>query len=360
LRNAARLLSAIAIGTTLLPLSTTGRAWVRIWDFPRIHLAALNALSLIAMRKWTKGGALDSGIAAGLVGCGAYQLRKILPYTPLHPKQVMCSEQSVRERRIRLLTYNLYMINRHAADVQRMLQRADPDIICLLEPDKWWQEKMRPRWSNDGQEPVPPKELMKGYEYAPEQYVVFKDDELRQLRPKTSPDMQILRSVRLSEIDPVYFETSYYVVPDRAGERAYALLFAALKKTQYVALAKLAMHGREHIMVLRPGVQGILAHTMYYRDEIRAENEYPANMSVVDAKALELATTFVEAIAGPFTPEAFKDTYRAEVQSLISGKIKREEVAASGTPAESARAPVADMIEALNRSSVDLEGSDPA
>jgi DNA end-binding protein Ku len=201
-----------------------------------------------------------------------------------------------------------------------------------------------------GEEPVLRQEIMKGYEYAPEQYVVFKDEELCRLRPKTSPDMQILRSVRLPEIDPVYFETSYYVVPDRAGERPYALLYAALQKTEYVALAKVAMHGREHIIVLRPAARGIVAHTMYYRDEIRAENEYPANMSAVAARELELATTFVEAIAGPFAPEEFKDTYREEVESLISGKIGRKEVAASSPPKAPAATPVADMIDTLKRS----------
>lgn len=200
-------------------------------------------------------------------------------------------------------------------------------------------------------QPVPRQDTMKGYEYAPEQYVVFKDDELRRLRPKTSAEMQILRSVRLPEIDPIYFETSYYVVPDRAGERAYALLFAALKKTEYVALAKVAMHGREHVMVIRPASRGLLAHTMFYGDEIGAENEYPANTTGIAAKELQLATTFVEAIAGPFAPEEFKDTYREEVESLIAQKIERREVAASSGPSiKPAAAPVVDIMEALKKS----------
>ena len=87
--------------------------------------------------------------------------------------------------------------------------------------------------------------------------------------------------VRLAEIGPVYFESSYYIIPDRAGERAYALLFAALQKAEHVALAKVTMHGREHIIVVRPGRKGLLAHTMYYNDEIRAENEFQPDLSLV-------------------------------------------------------------------------------
>jgi len=200
------------------------------------------------------------------------------------------------------------------------------------------------------QRPVPREELLRGYEVAPDQYVTFSNEELGKLRPTTSPDMQILRSVRLPEIDPVYFETSYYVMPDKGGERAYALLFAALEKTQYVAIAKVAMHGREHILVVRPGHKGLLAHTMFYNDEIRAGNEFQTDTSEVTAKELELATKFVEAISGPFAPEEFKDTYREQVQNLISSKIENKQVAASATATPRAAAPVVNILDALKRS----------
>jgi DNA end-binding protein Ku len=200
------------------------------------------------------------------------------------------------------------------------------------------------------EQPVPREELVRGYEVAPEQYVTFSNEELRKLRPTTSPDMQILRSVRLADIDPVYFETSYYVVPDRGGERAYALLFAALQKTQYVAIAKVAMHGREHIMVVRPGRKGLLAHTMYYNNEIRAENEFQTNASEVAPKELDLATTFVEAISGPFAPEEFKDSYGENVQNLISSKVERKQVAVSAPASQPATAPVVNILDALKKS----------
>jgi DNA end-binding protein Ku len=204
--------------------------------------------------------------------------------------------------------------------------------------------------SGSDERPVPKQELLRGYEVAPELYVTFSNEELRKIRPATSPEMQILRSVRLAEIDPVYFETSYYVVPDKGGERAYALLFEALRKTEYVALAKVAMHGREHIVAVRPGKRGLLAHTMFYNDEVRAGNEYQTDAAGVAPKELELARTFVEAIAGPFAPEEFKDSYRENVQSLISSKLERKEIAASSPAPQTAAAPVVNILDALKKS----------
>src|SRR5579862_972133 len=101
--------------------------------------------------------------------------------------------------------------------------------------------------------------------------------------------MEIVRSVKLSEIDPVFFETSYYVTPDRGGEKSYAILFKALKETQHVALARVGMYGREHVVIVRPGEHGMLAHTMFYVDEVRFENEFHADAEGVGAKELELA-----------------------------------------------------------------------
>lgn len=196
----------------------------------------------------------------------------------------------------------------------------------------------------------PRQDLIKGYEVAPEQFVTFKNEELRSLRAATSPDMQVIRSVRLADIDPVYFETSYYVVPGNGGERPYSLLFAALQETSSVAIAKVAMHGREHIVVVRPGAKSLLAHTMFYNDEIRSENEFEANPTEVAPRELDLAKKFVEAIAAPFAPEEFRDEYRKQVEDLVAGKIERQELAASKTAATPAAAPVVDILEALKKS----------
>lgn len=197
--------------------------------------------------------------------------------------------------------------------------------------------------------PISRAELLKGYEVEPDRYVVFDQQELKGLQRKTSPNLEIVRSVRLSEIDPVFFETSYYLVPDRGGEKAYAILFAALQASGRVALAKVGMYGREHVVIIRPGKYGMLAHTMFYTDEIRFENEFRTDVQSVGAKEFELAKIFLEALQAPFSPEEFKDVYREELQAMIAKKLEQAEVApASQKPV--ATAPVVDILEALRKS----------
>src|SRR5207253_7417801 len=101
--------------------------------------------------------------------------------------------------------------------------------------------------------PVPRAELVKGYEYEKDKYVVIDDEDIKKVAPKTAKTMEVLEFVKASEVDAVFFESSYYVAPDDAGEKPYALLFEALRKTGCVGVGKIAMHNREHIVILRPG-----------------------------------------------------------------------------------------------------------
>jgi DNA end-binding protein Ku len=203
--------------------------------------------------------------------------------------------------------------------------------------------------SVENAQPIPRSEIVKGYEYQPEQYVLVSDEELNRITPRTSSDIQILEFVHLREIDPVYFETSYYVAPDRAGEKPYALLYAALQKTGYVALAQIAMHRREHVAVIRAADRGILLHKMFYANEVRKDQEFQADPAVVASKELDLAVKLIEALATQFEPEKFKDKYREQVEALIAAKIQGREVA-SGRAEPTAAAPVADIMEALKKS----------
>ena len=150
------------------------------------------------------------------------------------------------------------------------------------------------------------KELAKGYEYEPGRYLVLSRDEMEAITPRTAHEMQILEFVRLAEVDPIYFETSYYVAPDPAGERAYALLYEALRASAFVAIAQVAMHRREHMVVIRPGRSGIVLHTMYYESEIRRADEYRANGSNVSQKELDLALLLVNNLVTPFDPSKYR------------------------------------------------------
>ena len=197
--------------------------------------------------------------------------------------------------------------------------------------------------------PVSRTDVLKGYEIEPDRYVVLDPEELKGLRRRTSPTMEIVRSVKLAEIDPVFLETSYYVVPDRGGEKAYAILFKALQETGHVALARVGMHGREHVVIVRPGKYGMLAHTMFYVDEIRSENEFRTDVAAAGARELDLAKTFLNALEAPFAPDEFKDQYREELQAIIAKKTSQAYVAPAARATAPAK-PVVDILEALKKS----------
>src|SRR5262249_16952527 len=149
---------------------------------------------------------------------------------------------------------------------------------------------------------------------------------IKKVAPKTAKTMEILEFVKGAEIDPIYLESSYYLAPDEAGEKPYALLFEALRQAGYYALAKIAMHNREHIVILRPAEKGILLHTMYYKDEIRAVDEFRTNIDLVKKPELEMAKTLIESLAGPFDPDKYHDEYRDNLKKMIEAKVEGREI----------------------------------
>ena len=196
--------------------------------------------------------------------------------------------------------------------------------------------------------PIQRSEIVKGYEYEKDKYVVIDDEDIKKAAPKTARTMEILEFVKSAEVDPIYFESSYYLAPDDAGEKPYALLFSALQKSGYVGVAKISMHNREHIVILRPGPKGILLHTMYYRDEIRQVEEFRTDTSLVKEKELDLATSLVESLAASFEPEKYSDGYRENLKAMIAAKVEGRETVE--TPSPQHLAPVIDIMEALKAS----------
>jgi DNA end-binding protein Ku len=195
--------------------------------------------------------------------------------------------------------------------------------------------------------PVPRSELVKGYEYEKDRYVVIDDEDIKKVAPKTARVMEILEFVKADQVDPVYLESSYYVAPDEGGEKPYALLFQAMRESHYFALAKVAMHNREHVIVLRPGAKGILSHTMYYQDEIRQVDEFRTDTSLVKDKELEMAKMLITSLEAEFEPQKYHDTYRDNLRQMIDAKIEGKKVVE--TP-EAHVAPVIDIMEALKKS----------
>ena len=196
--------------------------------------------------------------------------------------------------------------------------------------------------------PVPRNELVKGYEYEKDKYVVIQEDDIKKAAPPSSRTMEILEFVKSDQVDPVYLESSYYMAPDDAGEKPYALLFEALRRSGYVGIAKIAMHNREHIVILRPGRKGILLHTMYYEDEVRKVEEFRTDTALVKDKELELAMTLVSSLAAEFEPRKYKDSYRENLMAMIQAKVQGRQVVE--TPVTQHLAPVVDIMEALKAS----------
>jgi DNA end-binding protein Ku len=200
---------------------------------------------------------------------------------------------------------------------------------------------------------LPATAVTKGYEFEKNRYVSLSNEELKSLSAATSTEMSLLEFVRLSEVDPVYFETSYYVRPEEPGETAYALLYQALKNTGLVAVGQYASHGREHIAVIRPGKRGIIAHTLFFSNEVRAVEEHRAELERVKPNELALSEQLIRSLETPFEPEKYHDTYRERLEALIAAKVQGKAIRQPEPVA--ARKPVIDIAEALRQSLAQLK-----
>jgi DNA end-binding protein Ku len=200
-------------------------------------------------------------------------------------------------------------------------------------------------------------EVMKGYEYEKDQYVLFNEDELDKIEPPSATTMEILEFVKLEEVDPLYFDASYYVTPEEAGKKAYQLLMMAMEESGYGAIAKLTMHQREHIVVIRPRAKGLTLHTLFYADEVRQVAEYGHSdkIEVKDAEK-KLALQLIESLATHFNPEQFHDSYRQSLRAMIEAKRKGEQVVEAAHPK---LAPVIDLMEALKKSLAEKPAQTP-
>jgi DNA end-binding protein Ku len=190
-------------------------------------------------------------------------------------------------------------------------------------------------------------EIVKGYEYEKDQYVLFSEEELDKVEPPSAHVMEILEFVKLDEMDPLYFDASYYIAPEDAGVKAYQLLMKAMEESGYGAIAKLTMHQREHIVIIRPGVQGMTLHTMFYSNEIRAAEAVPSDKVELKDQEKKLAEQLIQSLAAPWQPEKYRDEYQENLRGMIQAKLKGQEVTEVAQPH---MAPVIDLMEALKKS----------
>lgn len=200
------------------------------------------------------------------------------------------------------------------------------------------------------EEVVQRSDLVRGYEFAKNQYVRFENDELKALEEETSRVIELEEFVPLEKVDPVYFEKTYYLGPDKGGEKAYRLLADAMTESNRVGLAKYVMRGKEALVLIRAVQGGLMLHTMYYADEVRDFDDIDRGQTVtLKDGELDLAVRLIdELVSKEFHPENYHDEYKARVLQLVEQKVEGKEVTALEPQVRQSQ--VVDLMEALQAS----------
>jgi DNA end-binding protein Ku len=205
---------------------------------------------------------------------------------------------------------------------------------------------------------VPREKIIKGYEFAKDQYVFVSEEELEKLELTTSRSMDITEFVPIDTVDPLYFDSGYYLGPDKGAERAYRLLARALEEARFAAVAKYTNRGRQNLILLRPLSGALVMQQMRYEDEVKKLGDIPIPDANVSEAELGLARQFITAMAKPkFDISMYQDEYRERLRELLDHKVKGEAVELTPLPAPQAK--VVDLMEAL-KASLAKSGAVPA
>jgi DNA end-binding protein Ku len=196
---------------------------------------------------------------------------------------------------------------------------------------------------------VPRDQMIKGYEFAKEQFVTFTEDELKAMQEEANKAIEITEFVPASQVDPIYFDGAYYLGPDKGGDRAYHLLSQAMRQTGRSALAKWAARGKQYLVLIRPVKDGLIMQQLLYADEVRTFDEVPVgDGGMVKDSELKLAVQLVEQIAtDEFHPENYEDDVRKRYHEAIQRKVDGQEITAAP---EQPKAQIIDLMEALKAS----------
>jgi DNA end-binding protein Ku len=192
-------------------------------------------------------------------------------------------------------------------------------------------------------------DIVKGYEVSDGRYVMVTPEELESVEPGKTRTIDIEDFVELAEIDPVYFEKSYYLAPDKGGEKAYVLLREAMRRAERVAIGRFVMRTKQYLGAIRPSGDALILETMFFGDEVRdpGELDLPGKTKVSD-RELKIADQLIESLTVPFDPMSYADTYREQVLDLIEAKAKGEEIVVERR--DDKAEPAADLMAALEAS----------
>ena len=207
------------------------------------------------------------------------------------------------------------------------------------------------RWCPTHEREVEADELVKGWEFTKGQYVMVEDSDLEAIALQRSHAVDIVKFVPVEEIDPIYFDRTYYLAPAEAPaqRRPYALLLAAMKDTGLGAMGKFVLWGKENLCLIRPLGDSLALETLYFAEDIRSREEIDEAVGEVKvAKAeLDMARQLVESLSGEYDPEEFRNEYRDQLKAMLEAKVAGEEIVA---PEPEKEAPVIDLMEALKQS----------
>ena len=203
---------------------------------------------------------------------------------------------------------------------------------------------------NDGK-PVERSEMTKGYEFAKEQFVTFSAEELKALEDATTHSIDIGQFVPLESVDPIYFDGTYYLAPDKGGAKPYALLTAALRRTKQCAVGRWVSRGKEHIVVIRPIEHGLAMHQLHFQAEVRSVTEVGLEPTTVSEPELKLAEQLIDHLSAKrFDANEYHDEFRARVEAAIRRKVAGKEVSLAEAPVAKSGGNVIDLMAALKAS----------
>lgn len=202
--------------------------------------------------------------------------------------------------------------------------------------------------------PVAREEIVKGYEFSKDQYVIFSPEELKALEEAGTQMAEITEFVPLESVDPVYFDKAYYLAPDKGGAKPYALLAKALRESGRCALGRWAARGKQYIVMIRAVEDGLVMQQLLYSDEVRSMREIEIPPTEVKDAELKLAKQLIDAqTSAAFDPSQYKDEVRTRVEAAIAKKVEGQEITMAEAPEASAQ--VIDLMEAL-RASLEKKG----
>ncbi|HET9115848.1 MAG TPA: Ku protein, partial [Gaiellaceae bacterium] len=213
------------------------------------------------------------------------------------------------------------------------------------------------RWCPVHERDVEPDELVKGWEFSKGQYVLVEESDLEAVALQRSQSIEILRFVRLEDVDPVYFDRTYYLAPAGADaqRRPYVLLLRAMEESGMAAVGKFVLWGKENLCLIRSRAGALLLETLFFAEDVRAKDEIEDAVAATDVQEaeLKLAEQVISSLAGEWTPEEFQNDYRRDLAKMLEAKLAGQDIVA---PEPVTETPVIDLMEALRQSVADAQG----